>query len=170
MTTPTVIRTIPSLAKLENDVDYFHVHSVTSPQNLREFVAASLSYMPGWMRFLYHLRKYFVRLLGTRQTKDHEKTVLRPEDLSFTLGDLVAFFTTQAAEENKFWLGEARDDMISGHIAFVYEPGLDGMNQFHLITTATYLHWTARIYFIVIRPFHHLVVYSMARHALSQDK
>lgn len=164
------INDIPALAVQLKAVDYIDVRTENSPQSLREFAAACLSYMPGWMRFLYRIREYFVMLLGTRQKDVPSKTDIAPEALSFTPGDMGAFFTILDGEEDRFWLGEARDDMIAGHLAFVCEPGQNGINRFHLITTATYLRRQGRIYFTVIRPFHHLVVHAIARHALSQAK
>ena len=161
---------IPALAQRMGNVDYLHVKTVESPQSLREFAAACLSYMPGWMRFLYRVRKFFVMLLGTRQKDVVRKTDIAPEDLSFKPGDMGAFFTILDGEEERFWLGEVRDDMIAAYLAFVREPGPDGVNRFHMVTTATYLRWQARIYFNVIRPFHHLVVHTMTRYALALKK
>jgi hypothetical protein len=163
------LETMPFLAGHLAHVDYLHVKTMESPQSLREFAAACLSYMPGWMRFLYRIREYFVMLLGTRQEEVPRQEDIAPEALSFTPGDLGAFFTVLDGDEDRFWLGEARDGMIAGHLAFVREPGPDGLNRFHLVTAATYLRWQARIYFTVIRPFHHLVVHTMARHALAMS-
>lgn len=161
------LKKMPFLAEHLAQIDYLDVQTVESPQSLREFTAACLSYMPGWMQLLYRVREYFVMLLGARQEKIPHKENIAPEALSFTPGDMGAFFTVLDGAEDRFWLGEARDTMIVGHVAFVREPGPNGSNRFHLITAATFLRWQARIYFFVIRPFHHLVVYAMARHALS---
>ncbi|MGE4421120.1 MAG: DUF2867 domain-containing protein [Pseudodesulfovibrio sp.] len=170
MSLPDTLSLVPVLAEHMAAVDYLHVKTVESPQTLREFAAACLSYMPGWMRYLYRVRGWFVRLLGTRQEEVPCKKDIAPEQLLFRPGDMGAFFTVLDGEEERFWIGEARDGMIAGHLAFVREPGPDGLNRFHLVTAATYLRWQARIYFTVIRPFHHLVVHTMARHALAEAK
>jgi hypothetical protein len=161
---------MPFLAGHLAHVDYLHVKTVESPQSLREFAAACLSYMPGWMRLLYRIREYFVMLLGTRQEEVPRKEDIAPEQLSFRPGDTGAFFTVVDGDEERFWLGEARDDMIAGHLAFVREPGQDGRNRFRLATAATYLRRRARVYFFIIRPFHRLVVHAMASHALAEAK
>lgn len=166
----TPLEAIPALADRLSAVNYLHVKTVESRQSLREFAATGLSYMPGWMRLLYRVREYFVMLLGIRQEDMPRKETIAPNELSFRPGDLGSFFTVVAGEEDRFWLGEARDDMIVGCLGFVCEPGQDGINRFHLITTATYLRWQARIYFNVIRPFHHLVIHAMARHILAEAK
>jgi hypothetical protein len=49
------------------------------------FVAACLSCMPGWMRFLLWIRAGFVRLLGMRQDKIPKATRVNPEDVSYTI-------------------------------------------------------------------------------------
>jgi hypothetical protein len=39
--------------------------------------------------------------------------------------------------------------------------------RFHVVTIVHYRRWTGPVYFNVIRPFHHLVVYQMAKSAAS---
>jgi len=166
MTCSTIIDTTPELTELKKSADYMNIHTVESAQSLREFTAASLSYKPGWMRFLYNVRKYFVRLLGTTQEDIPEATTLTPDELSFTPGDMATFFQVKAGDEDHFWLAEAKDDIISGHYGVICEPTDTDTNRFHIITTATYLKWTGRIYFTIICPFHHLVVNAMTRYAI----
>lgn len=163
MNMPSHVQAIPALARLAGDADRLHVKSVECPKTLREFLAAILSYMPGWMRMLYRVRWLFVRLLGTRQEGVPGQLAIAPEELSFTPGGAAAFFTVVAAEEGRFWAGEAKDRMISGYLAVVAEPLETGANRFHILTMAKYHHWTGPIYFNAINPFHHLVVFCMAR-------
>ncbi|MCJ2164212.1 MULTISPECIES: DUF2867 domain-containing protein [unclassified Pseudodesulfovibrio] len=168
MTNDSTDDAFAEIVKAIGKIDYYHVKTVESPATLREFVTNCLAYMPGWMRFLYRVREYFVLMLGTRQDEIPRQLPMSPQDLSFTPGDPGSFFTVLAGKENLYWLGEAKDDMIAGCLGMVCEPTQHGTNRFHVVTTATYLRWTARIYFNVIRPFHHLVIHCMTRHALKQ--
>jgi len=166
MSTHDVVRTIPALAGLANGADRIHVKSVACGKTLREFLAAILSYMPGWMRFLFRVRGVFVRVLGARQDAIPLRLSLAPEDVSFVPGDEGGFFNVVSAEEERYWIGEAKDRILSGYLGVVVEPLEDGAKRFHIITMAKYHHWTGPIYFNVINPFHHIVVLYMARAAV----
>lgn len=169
MQTQNVMQQEPELAALAAQADRLHVISVHSTRTLREFVAAALSYMPGWMRALYRVRWVFVRLLGTVQDGIPREENIAPGDISFREGDPGGFFTVVAAREGRYWAGEARDAMISGYLAVVAEASPDGGHLYHLVTMARYRCWTGRIYFNVINPFHHMVVRAMAREAAGAD-
>ena len=166
MKIPDIINDMEPLAELVRQADRVHVKTFACGKSLRECLAAMLSYMPGWMRMLYRVRGVFVRLLGNRQEEVPRQHDLGPRDVSFTPGDPAAFFTVAAGEEERFWAAEARDRMISGFLAVAMEPGEQGINRFHLLTMAKYHHFTGRIYFNIINPFHHFVVFCMARRAV----
>src|SRR2546425_5121666 len=47
---------------------YFFVYEYPNfHMSMREFIAAMMSYQPGWVTFLYRIRAVFVRFLGMRQ-------------------------------------------------------------------------------------------------------
>ena len=75
------------------------------------------------------------------------------------------FFKVVAAKEDRYWFAEAIESHLTGKIGVVMESGLGLQNTFHVITVVHYNNWTGPVYFNVIRPFHHLVVGSMGRHA-----
>ena len=172
MSIPACIRDNPSISShqalvcLMDKADDLHDLVVDTDMSLREFMAGALSYMPGWMRFLYRIRKYLVLLLGTRQDGIPDAETIRPEELSFTPGEKGAFFTITGAQEDAYWIGEASDRMIVGHLAVVREELATGSHRFHFLSGASYRHWTGRIYYNLILPIHHLVIRLMARDAL----
>lgn len=159
------VERIPAVHKIISRSDRVHVKTVVCDKGLREFVAAMLSYMPGWMRFLYWVRGYLVILLGNSQDSIPQKQELQPEKIGFNPGDPASFFTVVSASEEAFWIAEARDKMIAGYLGVIVEPLDNGEKRFHVLTTAEYLHWTARIYFNLISVFHLIVVGCMAREA-----
>ena len=165
MTMPTDLTGFKPLAEIAEGADDFHVLTFESRKTLRQALAAMLSYSPGWMRFLYRVRKWFVLMLGVRQELDHDQPAMTPEEISFSPGDKAAFFTVTVAEEDRFWLAQAQDAMIVGYVGLAAEPLENGVTRFHLVSGAKYLRWTARIYYNVISPFHHLVIRCMAREA-----
>lgn len=157
------IAAIPEFAAIVNGADSIHVISVDCRKSLREFLSAILSYMPGWMRFLYRVRWVFVRLLGARQDGVPASLFVAPQDIPFAQGEEASIFTVIEAREGSFWLGKATDNMITGYLGVIAEPLETGANRFHIVTGAKFLHWTGSIYFAIIKPFHNLVVACMAR-------
>lgn len=58
---------------------------------------------------------------------------------------------------------EAKDKHLDGLLGVVLEPLPDQQQKlFHVLTVVYYRNWAGPVYFNVIRPFHHLVVGSMA--------
>lgn len=170
MRTPECMVGIPELEQLAAEADDLDVKICEARLTLREFLAAALSYMPDWMRALYVVRMGFVRLLGVSQDSIPEPEEIAPEEISFTPGEGAAIFTVCCGEEERFWLAEATDAMITGHLGVVVEPLGDGLNRFHFVSGATFRRPVGRFYYAVITPFHHLVVSRMLRHALKQDR
>ncbi len=160
---------IPALVDLCEKAHDLHVVSFQSDMSLRSFLASSLSYMPGWMRFLYRVRKRFVALLGIDQDGIPETEGIRPQDVSFTPGEAASFFTVVAAQEERFWLALAQDDIITGYLAVVVEEHERCHRRFHFMTGAVWQGWKGRVYYNAILPFHHLVVRCMLRNALMQN-
>ena len=158
-------RSIPELAALMADADYVDARTAVSDKALRPFVAACLSYMPGWMVLLYKVRALFVRLLGMRQNGYPGDTAVGGDDISMTPGDRVGFLTVTMARDGEYWVGEATEKHLSGYLVTAAEELGDGRRRYHALTVVKFRHWTGPVYFNVIRPFHHIVVRAMMAHA-----
>ena len=156
---------IPELVAIVKAVDGVHVQSVECRNNLRAFLSGALSYMPGWMRFLYQVRWVFVRLLGASQDGVPAQLFLAPEDVPFAKGGEASIFTVAEAKEGSHWFGKATDKMVSGYLGVIASPLAGGAARFEVITLVKFHHWTGRVYFTIINPFHHLVVGCMVREA-----
>ena len=156
---------IPEIARLLKGSNYVDVKTIEGQTSLRQFIAATLSYYPGWIVFLYRLRAILVKLLGLYKHPAPEALPeLGAEDVSFVVGEAVTFFTVRLAEENHYWVGETPEDKhLRAYFAVVVEPIEDNCMRFHVATIVYYKHWTGPVYFNLIRPFHHLVVSRMMR-------
>ena len=148
--------------------DFTDVKVYEGRPTLSEFIAGMLSYYPWWILLLYRVRKILVAVLGLVK---HERPAtlpdLRPQDVSFTPGENVTFFTVRAAKPDSYWFSETPEDKhLKAYFGVVNEPLSGAQNRFYVVTTVYYKHWTGPIYFNLIRPFHHLVVSCMARGAL----
>jgi hypothetical protein len=161
------VRQFAELDAILQGADHVDVKTQESRVSLREFVAGLLSYQPAWVMALFAVRWAFVRLLGMKQSGTRGRRRYRPEDVSMTPGDRAAFFTVEAAREDQYWVAEASDTHLIGRIAVVVEPLIGDHKRFHVVTIVHYRRWTGPVYFNVIRPFHHLVVYKMAKSAAS---
>jgi hypothetical protein len=156
--TPTV-REVEDLLADADHVDTKTAHT-TAP--LREFIAAALSGQSAWMRLLWRARTALAVALRLRDTRPPDGTRVRPENVTCTPGDKVAFFTVTSGEENRYLILEASDNHLVGHLAFVADPAEE---RIHAITVVRYLRWTGRVYFAIVRPFHHIIMRSMIKAA-----
>lgn len=161
----TYIDTIPEIRGFFEGADHVDIKHVDSVKSMREFIAAALSYMPVWMIALYKVRAVFVRLLGLKQGGYPGAERVKPEDVIFTPGDMGSFFKVRGGEEERYWVAGATEKHLSGVLAVAVEPLPDGVKRYHMATIVHYRNWTGRVYFNIIRPFHHVVVWAMMRHA-----
>lgn len=152
--------------ELATGADHIDVKSIATDLPMRHFLANMFSYMPKWMRFLYAVRWLFVRLLGLKQTGLPQAHRVKPEEISFEKGESPTFFQVVDAEEDQHWFAAATEKHLTAHLGLIAEPLADEQNRFHLVTLVHYHHWTGRLYFNVIRPFHHFVVNQMLKAAV----
>lgn len=154
----TAVPNLPSLMETANHID---IKTISGDVTLREFIAGIISYSPGWVKFLYGVRWFFVRLLGMKQEGLPQELTMRPEDVSFVVGEPATFFSVKMAEEDHYWFAGITESHLTAHLGVIKEPGQP--NRFHVLTIVHYNRWTGPIYFNVIRPFHHLVVGQMMK-------
>ena len=162
---------LPNFSELEDystGADFIDVKVFEGQTTLRKFIASMLSYYPWWLVLLYRIRKLLVSILGLAKHEEPEKLPnLKSEDVSFTPGEPVSFFTVRRAREDTFWISETPDDKhLRAYFGVVQEPSNHILNRFYVITIVFYKHWTGPVYFNLIRPFHHLVVSQMAKYGL----
>lgn len=153
---------LPELADLLPTADVVDVKTVTGSVTLREFTAGSLSYKTGWIKGLWAVRTMLAKALGLKSAETPAETRLRPEDISFTPGDPLSFFTVVRGVEQHYLLLEVSDTNLVAHLAIVTDEAFP-VREFKVITLVHYRRKLGRLYFEAIRPFHHLVVNSMAR-------
>ena len=63
-----ILHRTPEIEALAIAADHIDIKVITSDIGMREFIANMFSYMPRWMQFLYAIRWFFVRLLGTSRS------------------------------------------------------------------------------------------------------
>ncbi len=152
------------------DANHIDVKTIESNVDLRVFVSGMLSYCPWWMVSLYRIREIIVGVLGLVR---HEKpeTLPLPENLSFEPGENASFFIVRAAKEDTYWVSETPEDKhLKAFLGVVAENLSHDRTRFHVFTVVKYLHWTGPVYFNLIRPFHHIVVWTMMKAGTKKRK
>jgi hypothetical protein len=147
------------------NADHVDVKTIESDVDLRCFVAGMLSYHPWWIVFLFGVRALFARILGlARHERSGTLSVIQPEDLSFQPGESASFFTVRDAKEGAYWIAETpKDKHLKAFFGVMAETSPLNRSRYHVFTSVRYLHWTGPVYFNVIRPFHHMVVWRMMK-------
>jgi len=145
--------------------DHVDVKSAEGRGSLREFIAGMFSYKPGWYRALFAVRGVLARVLGLRHEDVGAHASLTPESVSFVPGETAQFFTVAKAEEERFWAAGAGDSHLDAVLVVFFDALPDGRRRYHVATVVNYKNAVGPLYFNCIRPFHHLVVAAMVRHA-----
>ncbi|MCL4254022.1 MAG: DUF2867 domain-containing protein [Anaerolineae bacterium] len=162
MNIPPIIQQTPAILKYAQNAHHIDVKTFTGDCTLREFIAGMFSYYPAWIKMLYRIRWGFVRVLGMKQEGIPQMHHMRPEDVNFTKGEKQAFFTVHDAQEDAYWIAGASESHLTAYLGVIADPTTTA-KQFHVVTIVYHHRWTGRVYFNVIRPFHHVVVHQMGQ-------
>ena len=157
------IEQMVELQPLVSGADHVDVKTVEGTVTLREFIARMMAFRPAWLFFLYAIRGVFVLFLGMRQRAQPVSWNLKPEEVPMTPGQKALFFTVRDAAEDRYWIAEIKDKHLDAALSVIREKVDDQKSRFHVMTTVHYNDWSGPVYFNMIRPFHHLVVGSMAQ-------
>jgi hypothetical protein len=160
---------LPELADLLPQADVIDVKTVTGPVSLREFVAGALGNGSAAGRFLFALRVPVAKLLGLGMAGMPPKTKLSPEDVSFTPGDHLSFFTVDRGEEEHYLLLKVTDNHLVGYLAIIVDDS-GPVRAFKVVTLVNYLRPAGRFYYNLIRPFHHVVVRAMCQAGVTRGR
>ncbi|WP_433162978.1 DUF2867 domain-containing protein [Kribbella sp. CA-247076] len=153
---------LPELDHLLPTVDVVDVKTVGGAVSLREFTAGALGYSPLWIKGLFAVRMVVAQVLRLDTTGVPAGRRLRPETVSFTPGDPASFFTVVRGEEDHYLLLEITDNHLVAWLAIITDNA-QPVSSFKVVTLVRYLRPAGRFYYNLIRPFHHLVVASMAQ-------
>lgn len=147
------------------DPDHTDVKQIVSGGGLRDFVADMFTYQPCWMRWLWAVRSGFARLLGL-PSEAIDKKAVTGETLPIEPGKPFLFLTVCESDGETFWLAERHDPHLNFAVGVTADP-MEGGNssEYQVLTAVNYNNAVGRLYFNLIRPFHHLVVSASMRHA-----
>ena len=160
-----VIKKYKKLEIYFQNANHIDVKTIESDIDLRGFISGMLSYYPWWIVSLYRMREILVRILGLAH---HEKPEIlpsiKPEELSFKPGENASFFIVRDSKEDMYWVSETPEDKhLTAFLGVIAEKMGRNRTRYHVFTSVKYLHWTGPLYFNLIRPFHHIVVWRMMK-------
>ncbi len=161
-----IANSIPSLRELVKDAEYFESKSFIGECSMNDFLTRMLSYKPLWLRMLYRIRNVVAKIMGVDEGVDHTNTQI--ENFDFAAGGKVDFFTTVDFKRNHYWIGKASDKHLICHLGVVAEPLDSNEIKFHTFIVVNFHYWTGPIYFKLICPFHHIVMYCMGRYGVKK--
>lgn len=161
---------IPFLKDYMDGADHVDVKTGEGDLGLREFVAGVLSYEPGWMRALWRIRVYLLRLLRQGEHEVPNRDRFSADSLPVQQGEKAGFFTVADSDGKTFWVATGEESHLGATLGVVGEPAANGYTRYHFITVVRYRNWAGPMYFNLIRPFHHMVVVASMRHVLSGKK
>ena len=155
---------LKSLDLDQEDCDYFEAKSVASSLTLPEVLANIFNYRPRWVQFLFVLRRMPASILQLKQVRWKQSPALKPEDISFQRGASETKFIVTHGDRNRYWVSRAPADRhLEAKIAVILSSAEGEKKTYKLITWVKYLHWTGKLYFNLIRPFHHMIVFFFLR-------
>ncbi|WP_027722487.1 DUF2867 domain-containing protein [Maridesulfovibrio zosterae] len=161
------VRSIAVLDKLIGNADHIDSKVVIGDCSLEQFLDRLIRYEPLWLCWLYKVRSVIAKLMGLEHGEiGHTKAMQKK--LDYTPGGKVDFFTSVDFKPDEYWVGKAEDKHLCGYIGAVAVPLSNGKTKFHIFTIVHYRNWTGPLYFNLIRPFHHIIVYFMGKHAVGK--
>lgn len=151
---------VKNLLRVAHHVD---AKKVYSSHDLQTFTARFLAFRPAWVSALYRLRPLLLRAFGVASEHVPEQGYIRPEDVRYEIGQKVWFFTVRGGEPNHRIILRASNSLLIAYLVIERAIGPDlpaGEAEYILTTIVRHRNVAGRLYFMLILPFHHMVVRS----------
>lgn len=152
ITESSLIQKIPIVGDILEARDHFDISCITCDKSLILFKDKLVSYHPDWIKALYQVREFFLKILKIPQVKNFEPV-----------------YTTVATDELSFWIGVIKDSHLTAHLGILKEITTDHIPVFYVFSIVHFYSFKGKIYFSIIRPFHHLVVHFMMKSAKQEE-
>lgn len=163
------LRGLPALHPFLQGADHLDAKSAPTQLELEPLLRRLLAWRPAWLSLLFALRGLLAGLLGLKHPGKGQRQP--PPDLMRPAGE-PGLWEIALVQPPGLWLATLQDKHLKAHIIVALEPlapgGVPAGSLAHLGTVVHYRHWTGPLYFNLIRPFHHLVVWAALRQAVGQ--
>ncbi|WP_338668796.1 DUF2867 domain-containing protein [Pseudodesulfovibrio methanolicus] len=162
------IKCLPGMDGLLDGADHVDAHSMVGSGTVLDLASGILSYRPGWMTLLWRVRVWLLRALGQDGHAVPDRVRWTAETLPRSPGGQVGFFTVVRTDGETYWIVEGNEAHLEAALAVCGTPLPEGRSRFYAITVVRYHNLAGRVYFNIIRPFHHLVVHAAMRSVLGR--
>ena len=160
---------LPGMDGLVEGADHVDVHTMDGNGTVLGLAAGILSYRPGWMALLWRVRVWLLRALGQGERAVPGRDRWTEATLPRTPGEKAGFFSVVRTDGETHWIVEGKESHLEAAMAVCGPAQPNGRTRFHVVTVVRYHNLAGRVYFNVIRPFHHLVVHAAMRSVLDRD-
>lgn len=117
---------------------------------------------PKWIEKLLLMRNKLVGVFGLKTSKTITNRHLLVANLKCEKGEQLGLFKVFDKTSNELLLGEDDKHLNFRISLFIDNPTKDNIKKNLTISTAvTFNNWFGRLYFIIVRPFHKLIVPAM---------
>ncbi len=142
----------PWIETVSQGADYRDWKSVYGRVPLDFFVANVLKYWPVWFQS-FRVPQVIIASVFSMRLGPRGRSVAVP----MTQGDHVAPFKVVSAQSDSHWIGKAEDKNLVAHVVILASKQ-DMRTRFDVGTFITFRRLFGRLYFQMVRPFHHLVL------------
>ncbi|UUC45104.1 DUF2867 domain-containing protein [Flavobacterium cerinum] len=138
-------------------IDFSDTFSTTNHQDsIAEITRKIFGQSPVWIRTLFTIRNFLVRLIGLKNEKPSDYNV------GLAVGQYIGFFKVFSVDKTEILLGA--DDTHLNFRALIQNTSTANYN-IKVTTLVAYNNQKGRYYMRFILPFHRIVVKSMVRQA-----
>lgn len=118
---------------------------------------------PRWIKRLFGLRNKMVGLFGLKTSSNFDKKQLL-NTLQYKKGDRVGLFKVFSKTDNEIILGQD-DKHLNFRVSFFLERRKENENekQLTITTTVVFKNLFGKLYFLLIKPLHKVIVPAMLR-------
>ncbi len=147
-------------------VDSFH-GVLNDPQNIITSTMVGKAFFtssPKWVGKLFSFRNKLVSVFGLKTSGKFQDRKEQLANFKCELGEQLGLFKVFNKTENEVVLGED-DKHLNFRISLHLSPNSNDENKKNLTitTTVVFNNWFGRLYFLLVRPFHKLIVPTMLR-------
>ncbi len=160
---------IPELTPLIENADYVDVKCADGNVRLDEFIASLFSF-PGWVKWFFYIRGLLAAVLRLKH-ENISNSPLQPGDIPMEAGGKIRSFTVRMVQKDSYWIAESPEDKhLRAYLAILAEPLDNGSTRFRVKTIVHYKSRAGPVYFSIIRPFHHIIVYLLTKRGVKRKQ
>ncbi len=162
MTKKVIETTIPSPSILPQQFDTidfqdaFAFYTHNNSLSIKDLYISIFSTTPKWVEYLMRLRNKIVSIFGLKTEMS------RNINTNFKIGDKIGIFKIYNIQDNEIIAGE-NDRHLDFRVSLFRE--VSTTSKITISTIVKYNNWFGKLYFVIVAPFHKLIVKSIVKQA-----